>query len=203
MNRALSNVLLFTAGAAVGAAVTWKIFKTKYELVEEDFDEEPIDFDEESEDNLVDSVDEDRLANETDVEVKSSLNKKPPLKEYVQMVRDLSYADTETADSEEDEDVYEPYIIRPEEYGEIHAYETLSLTYYEKDRVLTDELDNRIEDVESIVPADFASYFGENVGDEDSVFVRNDNDQCDYEILRDPRAFADVVGDDPYPAEDE
>ena len=69
--------------------------------------------------------------------------------------------------------------------------------------MLADELDNRIEDVESMVPADFADHFGENVGDEDSVFVRNEANQCDYEILRDTGAFADAVGDDPYPAGDE
>ena len=34
MNRKLSNVLLFTAGVAVGSLVTWRYFKTKYEVVE-------------------------------------------------------------------------------------------------------------------------------------------------------------------------
>ena len=100
----------------------------------------------------------------------------------------------------DDKDVYEPYIIRPDEYGELHAYETLSLNYY-ADGVLTDELDNPIEDVESLVPADFADHFGEY--DDNVVHVRNDNLECDYEILRDLRKFTDVVGEYPYPTEDE
>lgn len=197
MNRKLSNVLLFTAGVAVGSLVTWRYFKTKYEVVEDEIEEKIEEPEGESE--------------EDDPEVLESKMsyKKPPLKEYVKMVEDNGYApkthveevEEEIANGEwNDKDVYEPYIIRPEEYGELHAYETLSLNYY-ADGVLTDELDNPIEDVESLVPADFADHFGEY--EDDVVHVRNDNLECDYEILRDLRKFTDVVGEYPYPTEDE
>ena len=196
MNRTLSNVLLFATGAAVGSLVTWRIFKSRYEIVDDV--EEKID---ETEDE----------SEEEDPEVlESRMNyKKPPLKDYVKMVEDYGYkhkthmeeVEEELANGEQgDEDIYEPFIIRPEEYGELHAYETLSLNYY-ADGVLTDDLDNPIEDVESLVPADFADHFGEY--DDNAVFVRNDNLECDYEILRDLRKFTDVVGEDPYPTEDE
>ena len=190
MNRKLSNVLLFTAGVAVGSLVTWRYFKSKYEVVEDEIEEK---IEEESPEVL---------------ESKTSY-KKPPLKEYVKMVENNGYApkthveevEEEIANGEwDDKDVYEPFIIRPDEYGELHAYETLSLNYY-ADGVLTDELDNPIEDVESLVPADFADHFGEY--DDNAVFVRNDNLGCDYEILRDLRKFTDVVGEYPYPTEDE
>ena len=196
MNRTLSNVLLFATGAVVGSLVTWRIFKSRYEIVDDV--EEKID---ETEDE----------SEEEDPEVlESKMNyKKPPLKDYVKMVETYGYkpkthmeeVEEELANGEQgDEDVYEPFIIRPEEYGELHAYETLSLNYY-ADGVLTDDLDNPIEDVESLVPADFADHFGEY--DDNAVFVRNDNLECDYEILRDLRKFTDVVGEDPYPTEDE
>ena len=197
MNRKLSNVLLFTAGAAVGSLVTWRYFKSKYEVVEDEIEEKTEEAEGESE--------------EEDPEVLESKMsyKKPPLKDYVKMVEDYGYkpkthmeeVEEEIANGEQgDEDIYEPFIIRPEEYGELHAYETLSLNYY-ADGVLTDDLDNPIEDVESLVPADFADHFGEY--DDDAVFVRNDNLECDYEILRDLRKFTDVVGENPYPTEDE
>ena len=197
MNRKLSNVLLFTAGVAVGSLVTWRYFKSKYEVVEDDIDEES--------DNL-DKDDQEELES---IETKSDYSKKPPLKEYAKMVESNGYVpkthmeevEEEIANGElDDKDVYEPFIIRPEEYGELHAYETLSLNYY-ADGVLTDELDNPIEDVESLVPADFADHFGEY--DDNAVFVRNDNLECDYEILRDLRKFTDVVGEYPCPTEDE
>ena len=198
MNRTLSNVLLFATGAVVGSVATWKFFKSKYEIVDEDFGEEIDEEEGESEEE-----DEPRPSNEDadDIaKVKASLNKKPPLREYVEMVNRFGYSAEEAPDDEEEKDVYEPYIIRPDEYGEIHSYEQLSLNYY-ADGVLTDELDNRIEDVESIVPADFAEHFGEY--EDHAVHVRNDERQCDYEILRDLRTFADAVGDDLYPSEDE
>lgn len=197
MNRKLSNVLLFTAGVAVGSLVTWRYFKTKYEVVEDEIEEKTEEPEGESEEE-----------NPEVLESKMSY-KKPPLKEYVKMVEDNGYVpkthveevEEEIANGEwNDKDVYEPYIIRPEEYGELHAYETLSLNYY-ADGVLTDELDNPIEDVESLVPADFADHFGEY--EDDVVHVRNDNLECDYEILRDLRKFTDVVGEYPYPTEDE
>ena len=197
MNRKLSAALLFTAGVAVGSLVTWKYFKSKYEVVEDEVEEKTEEADGETE--------------ERDPEVlESEMNyKKPPLKEYVKMVETNGYVpkthmeevEEEIANGEwDDKDVYEPYIIRPDEYGELHAYETLSLNYY-ADGVLTDELDNPIEDVESLVPADFADHFGEY--DDNVVHVRNDNLECDYEILRDLRKFTDVVGEYPYPTEDE
>ena len=197
MNRKLSNVLLFAAGAAVGSLVTWRYFKSKYEVVEDEIEEKTEEPEGKSE--------------EEDPEVLESKMsyKKPPLKDYVKMVEDCGYkpkthveeVEEEIANGEwDDKDVYEPYIIRPEEYGELHAYETLSLNYY-ADGVLTDELDNPVEDVESLVPADFADHFGEY--EDDVVHVRNDNLECDYEILRDLRKFTDVVGEYPYPTEDE
>ena len=199
MNRKLSNVLLFTAGVAVGSLVTWRYFKSKYEVVEDEIEEKTEETEGETE-----TEDEDPEVSESKMSYK-----KPPLKEYVKMVEDNGYVPKthmgevkeEIANGEwDDKDVYEPYIIRPEEYGELHAYETLSLNYY-ADGVLTDELDNPIEDVESLVPADFADHFGEY--EDDVVHVRNDNLECDYEILRDLRKFTDVVGEYPYPTEDE
>ena len=199
MNRKLSNVLLFTAGVAVGSLVTWRYFKSKYEVVEDEIEEKT-----EENEGETETEDEDPEVSESKMSYK-----KPPLKEYVKMVEDNGYVpkthmeevEEEIANGEwNDKDVYEPFIIRPDEYGELHAYETLSLNYY-ADGVLTDELDNPIEDVESLVPADFADHFGEY--DDNAVFVRNDNLECDYEILRDLRKFTDVVGEYPYPTEDE
>ena len=199
MNRKLSNVLLFTAGVAVGSLVTWRYFKSKYEVVEDEIEEKTEETEGETE-----TEDEDPEVSESKMSYK-----KPPLKEYVKMVEDNGYVPKTHMEEVKEEivngewdnkDVYEPFIIRPDEYGEIHAYETLSLNYY-ADGVLTDELDNPIEDVESLVPADFADHFGEY--EDDVVHVRNDNLECDYEILRDLRKFTDVVGEYPYPTEDE
>ena len=84
-----------------------------------------------------------------------------------------------------------PYVIPPEEYGEIDGYDKESLTYYDGDGVLayyaTDEM---VEDVEGLVGADSLGHFGEY--EEDSVFVRNDALKTDFEILLDTSKYSEV-----------
>ena len=36
INDTIKNLLIFTTGAAIGAAVTWKLLKTKYEQIAQD-----------------------------------------------------------------------------------------------------------------------------------------------------------------------
>ena len=86
-------------------------------------------------------------------------------------------------------DIDVPYVIAPEEFGELDDYETETLTYY-KDKVLADDWDNRIENVDDLVGEESLTHFGEY--EEDSVYVRNDTTKTDYEILLDERNFSDV-----------
>lgn len=67
-------------------------------------------------------------------------------------------------------DMSKPYVIRPEEFGQFDDYKQVSLSYYEKDKVLTDELDNPIEDVDMTVGLDSLTHFGQY--EDDSVYVR-------------------------------
>lgn len=203
MNRTLSNVLLFAAGAVVGSAVTWKFVKTKYEQIAQEEIDSVIevfsrrDDEYESEEDI--EVDEEQEEESEGVKY-TNTRQKPPLDEYVSQIKKLNYSGESTPE-EEEEDVYEPYVISPDEYGEIHAYETIGLNYY-ADGVLTDELDNPIEDVDSIVGSDYAEHFGE-FDEPNIVYIRNDERKCDYEICRDLRRFTDVVGYDLHPSEDE
>ena len=86
--------------------------------------------------------------------------------------------------------VDKPYVIAPEEFGEMDGYNTISLTYY-ADNVLADDIDELVEDVDETVGLDSLNHFGEY--EDDSVFVRNDRLRSDYEILRDNRTYEDWV----------
>ena len=97
-----------------------------------------------------------------------------------------------TVDKEDKvEDVEKPYVIRPEEFGEIEDYELISLTHY-SDGVLADDDDEEIEDeeVDEVVGADYADHFGEY--EDDRVLVRNDRLKCDYEICLDQRKYSEL-----------
>ena len=87
-------------------------------------------------------------------------------------------------------DIYKPYVIRPEEFGEIEEYECISLTYYH-DKVLADGDDVMIKDVEDLIGSESLSHFGKY--EDDSVFVRNDRIKCDFEILLDDRKYSEII----------
>lgn len=185
MSNIFGKIAIFATGAAVGSAVTWKLIKDKYEqMAREDIqsvrdyyakkhecdEEEARDVEEEDEDPV--AVDEEDIA------------------EYHELLETLNYSGkndiSEKGEPEEDDD---PKVICPDEFGELDDYEIRSLTYY-PDGVLTDEDNNIIEDVDSLVGEDSLSHFGEY--EEDSVFVRNAELETDFEILMDPRNYADL-----------
>ena len=112
-------------------------------------------------------------------------------KEKLEKFGYTQYSNSIPSEKTEVDDTDKPYVIKPEDFGSIDEYEKVSLTYY-SDGILADELDFVIEDVEDAVGKDSLNHFGEY--EDDSVFVRNDRLECDYEILRDSRKYADVVG---------
>lgn len=202
MNK--NNVFVFVVGAAVGSLATWLYMKNKVELLQaelNDLEEYYVRCDEyDSEEEAP----EDEEGEEPHDETVNGLHVKPNIMEYAKRVQDQGYVDysgnpKSAAKPKEVDDVERPYVISPEEFGEI-GYSTMSLTYY-NDGVLTDEDGDIIEDVDDIVGRDSLDTFGDY--EEDSVFVRDDRKKTDYEILADERNYSDVFKTDPHPAEGE
>lgn len=174
MKSLLSNVLIFAAGAGIGVAATWKYFKTKYQRIA---DEEIK--------SVYDTVYKVKKEEVEDSGVGYCAPTKEDEEAYVETIRDLEYA------NEEVQFMAKPYVIAPEEFGEIDEYETETLTYYEGDGVLVDDIsDEVIEDVDAMIGEGSLEHFGEY--EPDSVHVRNDRARCDYEILLDTRCYSDV-----------
>ena len=188
MNNTVSAVLAFVVGAAAGAAVSWKFAKTKYE----------------------------RIANEEIESVKEVLSKRFAKKEEESDDESEEPAKREDPTTitimEKDVEEYEsltniynekgvptlgekgPYVISPNDFGEIEEYDTVSLSYF-ADKILADD-DYKIitqTDIEEFVGLESLEHFGEY--EDDSVFVRNDRLKIDFEILLDNRNFSDVKQD--------
>ncbi len=201
-----NSLLAFMLGMAVGSVITWQIIKDRYERrIEEDrksleemyaakktavVAEKPAE--EEREEKKEDPPAPDPK------EIAERAKEKPSMEEYVKRLQGEGYTDythrgrpAEAEKPSESENKETPYVISPEEFGELDGYEKISLTYY-ADGVLADEDDEPVDDIEDIV-GDGLEHFGE-YGEEDSVFVRSDMRKCDYEILRDLREFSEVVG---------
>lgn len=198
MNITWNKVLWFTAGAVIGAAVTGNYFKTKYERIsQEEIDSVKRAFSvpQQSEPTEGDT--------ESDVESEDTHDPTPEeIINYNSIISAQGYGESAIpVDSERKEvkGVSRPKVISPMEFDTLDDYEAYTLMYY-ADGVLADETGNVIEDVEGMVGRDSLNRFGEY--EDDSVHVRNDALQCDFEILRDLDKYSDVWHSGPRPNED-
>lgn len=197
MNKT-KNFMMFVLGVAVGSVVTWRYVEKKYERIAQ----EEIDSVKE-----VFSRREAEFTEDTEVQIKAdNAKEKPSVIEYAARLREQGYTNYSDMVDEKLEEVKEepmsidkPYVITPEEFGDLDDYEIISLTYY-ADQILADDNDVIVDDIEDVVGFDSLNSFGEY--EDDSVFVRNDRLKCDYEILLDQRKYSDVIKRRPHEVED-
>lgn len=181
MKSKVINLLMFAAGAAIGSVVTWKVVKTKYEqMADAEIESMKKYYEDHKEEETV----------KTEVSEPNRFEPVPlidPLKaervEYSNIIKDAGYSSEEGGP----ENVgLKPYVISPDEFGELDHYRTMTLYYY-SDGILADEDQEIIEDIDGCVGVESLKHFGEY--EDDSVFVRNDRQRIDYEILADERKF--------------
>lgn len=197
MNK-LGTVIAFLAGTAIGGMAAWRVANERYAKISEEDILSVKEAFQNREQKLKDEIEE--LKSKLEVTECSEEEKVPStilstnehqdkgdINEYVRMVNRTKYAHT-SVPQKEDHSVEAPYVISPEEFGEMDGYTQISLTYFEDDDILSDENGVIIDDPEEIV-GDALNHFGDY--EEDSVFVRSDPKRCDYEILKDLRSYAE------------
>lgn len=189
-NNILSKVLIFATGAAIGSVVTWKLLDAKYaRRAESEIEEIRAYYDNKFSNDVEEVAPDEEPSKPTFTEEEK--------KEYAQIVANYTI---EKGGSESMVIGTPPYVISPGEFDTLDDYDTESFTYY-TDNILTDEDGNVIEDIKNTVGEDFASHFGEY--EDDSVFIRNEVSQTDYEILMDYRRYSDVFEPGADPVDDE
>ena len=205
--RVLSNVFLFALGASVGSLVTWKLMDEKYkQLANQEIESMREYYKEKYEDNYKQPTLDDVIVEAVE-EAEEEFNEHPDVDEeevaecenIAENAGYTNYADMVKINKEV-ENVAEPYVISPDDFAEIREYKAKSLIYF-SDGVLTDNEYEPIEDVDNVVGFDSLDHFGDY--EDDSVHVRNDRLKTDFEILLDPRKYADFINNDSHPAEDE
>ena len=180
----MKHIIAFVAGATLGSLATYMVVKKKYEQIAQE------EIDSVKELYSKKKTKEEDSDNEQDIQVDEH-----EVEEYEGIIDSTGYAKysdiSKNKTNNKRENVERPYIIRPEEFGEMDDYETISLTHY-SDGVLTDDENEIIADdeIDEVVGSDYAEHFGEY--EDDSVHVRNDRLKCDYEILLDPRKYPEV-----------
>lgn len=186
MNSKISGVLGFITGAVIGCAVAWHYAKEKYTSIAE----EEIASVKEAYKRREESLRQEPASGQTAL-TPSKVPDKPNISDYAKRIQEAGYTDYSTTVNPKPAPAPGeiPYVISPDEFGEIEEYTKISLTYF-ADGVLADEHGEVINDVEEVV-GDALNHFGEY--EDDSVFVRNDAKRCDYEILKDLREFDEFL----------
>lgn len=190
----MNKALYFLLGAACGAAGAYFYLKDKFER----YAQEEIDSVKETyhKENSSESKDEDTVL-EINLEDKPSLEELKMLRRHEKEVKKEGYKDYSTKIPKVEDPIHkpfneEPYIIQPDEFGELTDYDKVSLIYYADD-VIAYEIDDEIfENAEQTLGEAYWEHFGEF--ESDGMYVRSDIDKTDYYISKDDRTYEEVSG---------
>ena len=92
-----------------------------------------------------------------------------------------------------------PRIITQEDFMTNETgYEQATLTFYTKGGVLADQRDEVIDNADEVIGPLAGHNFGEGSSDPNTVHVRNDKIQMEFEVVRSDRSYEeDVLGQEP------
>ncbi|MDO4292094.1 MAG: hypothetical protein Q4C65_02575 [Eubacteriales bacterium] len=171
---------LFVLGICAGAIITRGFLKAEYAQKTKEEIESIRDFYNE------------KITLQNKVEEKSENPTEKKVEAYKDMVEHLGYRQYSHEHVHTSEKVQEdrPYLIAAEDFGTLAGYEAISLIYY-SDHVLTDEMNEFVEDVDDVIGFESLNHFDDY--EEDAVFVRNDRLKADYEILKDNRPYSEAI----------
>lgn len=190
MNDKLSSVIIFCGGVFIGGFLMWDFFKAKYEKIA---DEEIA--------SVKETFEHRESRPDKDYKVEEELKGNDA---YVNIIDSNSYRnysntaiETDKKGGTADMELKQPYVITPEQYEDNVDYTKVSLTWY-NDEVLEDDWGN-VLDPDDVIGSDALKTFGQY--EKDSVFVRDDDEQIDYEVLLDTRSYKETYGHDPVEAD--
>ena len=201
MNDKLSSVIIFCGGVFIGGFLTWDFFKTKYEKIAD----EEIASVKETFEHREPRPDDNYKAEEALKGSDEYINVSPGVAERIIKIIDSNgyrnYSNTAIETDKKggtaDMELKQPYVITPEQYEDNVDYTKVSLTWY-NDEVLEDDWGN-VLDPDDVIGSDALKTFGQY--EKDSVFVRDDDEQIDYEVLLDTRSYKETYGHDPVEAD--
>ena len=192
----LKNVFIFVGGILTGTFVGAQIAKKKYEEIANEEIEEIRDYYREINKDLADQL-VDKTSGPEKVEEPKEVEESKEVEEVEEVIEErkqyeniIKRGNYMAVDEEEQNNVcYEAYPIDPSEFGNEGKNATETLTYF-ADGVLVNEVDEVVEDPDLVVGRHHIDIFNE-FPDATCVYVRNDLDGMDYEIIKDDWCWSD------------
>ena len=178
--KTVKGIFIFVLGAVAGTFVGAQIAKKKYEEIANEEIEEIRSYYKDKE------LEKQIESKELEDEVKAVEVTEEEIKEYNNIIRGKYMANDE---EEQTNTQYAAYTIDPSEFGKDGEYDTMTCTYF-ADGVLVDDVDQEFEDWDLHVGRHHVDIFNE-FPEATCVYVRNDLDGMDYEILKDDWYWSD------------
>lgn len=199
MNNNTKCIFAFILGAAAGSVAAWKLLEHRFE---QRFQEEKESMKKVYSEELSDDDSEEE--NEETIE---DPEEDPAYKEVIKKGGYTSYSDIMSRGTSEVKKTVKKSnarVITLEEFDEDDDdYDVITLTHY-SDGVLADDRGDIISDTEYVVGPDALKSFGKyDDGDDDTVYVKNDNLKTKYEILRDLDTYSYAMGLEDYIVEED
>lgn len=190
----MKNILIFLAGAGIGAGSTWYFVKKHYEKKADDEINDVVTrfkaYKETLQEEYAGVPDENPNPN---YEGNSRRNNVVSMERPVQSDSDEELSNGIIDDPKGEHDGVAPYVISEEEFGE-EDYDQKTLYWYYRDNILATDEDIEVEDKFTTV-GDALEEFKKDRYIE-RVLVRNEQDETDYEILISEKHFYEVTGGD-------
>ena len=185
MSSMIKNVLIFGAGVIAGSICSIQIVK---ERLKEDAELEISEMREYYRDKMKECKKEETITKEEEEfkPIEEVIEKEERIMEEI--IQDKGYDSQEKEETNDPWDM--PYVINEEDYGSEDDYDTEVLTYF-ADKVLVDEVDEIIEDIDTVVGSGNLSIFEEFEGAK-VVYVRNDIYKTDFMICKDDWNYSDL-----------
>ena len=179
--KSIKYVFIFAFGVLSGTFAGAQIAKKKYEEIANEEIEEIRAYYKERE-KEVKEVEEPKAVEDPEEE-----EAKEEIKEYSNIIRRGNYVAND--EEEQTNTQYAPYAIDPSEFGKDGEYDTMTCTYF-ADGILVDDVEQEFEDWDLHVGRHHIDIFNE-FPEATCVYVRNDYDGMDYEILKDDWCWSD------------
>jgi len=194
----VKSISIFVMGLAVGVGGSFKYFKTKYQAIaNEEIDSVKMMVKNRTmkAEGIVGGMS--KLNDTLNVEPGAVIEYNKLARRYTtesSLLKSTLKSTVQEAAKAHDEKV--PYLISSKEFiEECLNYEKITLTYYESEEVLLDEREEIIDNANNLVGNDFSNHFDENETEKDVVYIRNDYDDTDYEIVRSHLSYSqDIMG---------
>jgi len=177
----IKQVAIFCSGVIIGGFSTYFITKNKIKQKYADLADEEIN-------SVINFYNEKivefngNVSDAQDAEIPVE-NEMPKMNSLIQKERYIQGSDELYSDLKTDNTVGYPYLIEPDDFGDMDGYSVVSMSYY-NNGILVEDMTQVRADIEETIGTESLKHFGDpSYGYEEGIiYVRNERFKTDFEV---------------------